>query len=102
MCSREKDEPLLRYWFRQFKEEPLRVLIVLCMGALVYMYNEGQCRQEDYRADMKEQNSALIGQMQVSTQVMAEMKTQLELLNSRVGHLEREHEMSRKAASNEG
>lgn len=97
MCSREKEEPLLKYWFRQFKEEPLRVLIVAALGALVYLYNEGQNKQEEYRADMKAQNAALIGQMKESTEVMGAMKTQLELLNNRVGHLEREHEMSRKA-----
>jgi hypothetical protein len=49
MCSRAQEEPLLKYWFRQFKEEPLRVLIVVALAALVYLYNEGQNKQEEYR-----------------------------------------------------
>ena len=27
MCERAKEEPLVAYWFRQFKEEPLRVMM---------------------------------------------------------------------------
>ena len=102
MCTRAKDEPLMQYWFRQFKEEPLRVLIVCALAALVYLYQDGTRRQDEYRADMKAQNTALIQQMGASTQVMSEMKTQLELLNNRVGHLEREHEMNRKETQNHG
>lgn len=85
MCERVKDEPLLRYWFRQLKEEPLRVLIVLCMVALVWMY-------QDNRADSKAANAALIDQMKETTGVMSEIKANLVLLNGRVEHLEREHE----------
>lgn len=95
MCERTKDEPLMKFWFRQFKEEPLRVLIVLVLGAIAYLYQEGNARWGEYRQDMKEQNTALIGQLQASTQVMGEIKSQLILLNGRVEHLEREHEVTR-------
>ena len=56
MCAREKDEPLLQYWFRQFKEEPLRVLIVALCVALVWMYQDG-------RMDSREANAALVEQI---------------------------------------
>lgn len=95
MCERAKDEPLLRFWFRQFKEEPLRVLICGAIFALCYLYHDGQKRQDEYRADAKAANEALVQQLQVSTGVMHEMKVQLETLNTRVGHLEREHEAAR-------
>ncbi len=95
MCERAKDEPLLRFWFRQFKEEPLRVLICGAIFALCYLYHDGQKRQDEYRADAKAANEALVQQLQASTGVMYEMKVQLETLNTRVGHLEREHEAAR-------
>jgi sensor domain CHASE-containing protein len=96
MCERAKDEPLMHYWFRQFKEEPLRVLIFAALAALCYLYTENQERQDEYRADAKAANEALVLQLQASTQVMYEIKVQLETLNTRVGHLEREHEQARK------
>lgn len=95
MCSRSKDEPLLAYWFRQFKEEPLRVLICGTLAAMCYLYVDGQNLQEEYRADAKESNAALVEQIKLSTQVMGEIKAQLILLNGRVEHLEREHEAAR-------
>jgi hypothetical protein len=95
MCERAKDEPLMQYWFRQFKEEPLRVLIFGAMVALCYLYHDNQCRQDEYREDAKAANEALVCQLQASTKVMYEIKIQLETLNTRVGHLEREHEQAR-------
>ena len=95
MCERAKNEPLLQYWFRQFKEEPLRVMICAAIFALCFLYRDGQVRQDEYRADAKAANEALVLQLQASTQVMHEMKVQLETLNTRVGHLEREHEVAR-------
>lgn len=95
MCERAKNEPLIQYWFRQFKEEPLRVIICAAIFALCFLYRDGQVRQDEYREDAKAANEALVLQLQASTQVMHEMKVQLETLNTRVGHLEREHEISR-------
>ena len=95
MCERAKNEPLIQYWFRQFKEEPLRVMICAAIFALCFLYRDGQVRQDEYREDAKAANEALVLQLQASTQVMHEMKVQLETLNTRVGHLEREHEVAR-------
>lgn len=77
MCERAKDEPLLRFWFRQFKEEPLRVLICAAIFALCYLYHDGQKRQDEYRTDAKAANEALVHQLQASTQVMYEMNVSL-------------------------
>ncbi|MBQ4594789.1 MAG: hypothetical protein IJA81_09160 [Akkermansia sp.] len=88
MCHRANNEPLLQYWFRQFREEPLRVLILAFMAALVWLY-------QDNREDSKHANNALVEQIKESTGVMAEIKAQLILLNGRVEHLEREHEAAR-------
>lgn len=89
MCERAKDEPLMQYWFRQFKEEPLRVMILATMAAMVYLYQDGQKQQELYRADMKEQNAVLVEHVQKTAQVLSAMEI-------RMGHLEREHEVYRK------
>ncbi len=88
MCSRADNEPLLQYWFRQFREEPLRVLIVACIMALCFMY-------QDNREDMKEQNAALIEQLKASTKAMGEIAGKLSVMDGRLQHLEREHEAAR-------
>ncbi len=95
MCHRVKDEPLVAYWLRQFKEEPLRVLILLTLAAIVYLYQQGNTRWDEYREDLKGQNTALIKQMEATTAVMQGMKAQLVLMNGRLEHLEREHEAAR-------
>lgn len=89
MCERAKDEPLVQYWFRQFKEEPLRVMIVATTGAMVWLYQDGNTRWEQYRDDMKEQNAVLVEHVRTTAEVLSVMET-------RLGHLEREHEMDRK------
>ena len=89
MCERAEREPLMHYWFRQFKEEPLRVLIVAALAALVWLY-------QDNREDSRAANAALVAQIKESTGVMSEIKAQLVLMNGRIEHLEREHELSRK------
>ena len=79
----------MTFWFRQFKEEPLRVMILATMAAMVYLYQDGQKQQELYRADMKEQNAVLVEHVQKTAQVLSAMEI-------RMGHLEREHEVYRK------
>ena len=71
------------------------MIICAAIFALCFLYRDGQVRQDEYREDAKAANEALVLQLQASTQVMHEMKVQLETLNTRVGHLEREHEISR-------
>lgn len=88
MCERAKGEPLIQYWFRQFKEEPLRVMIVFTTGAMVWLYQDGNARWEQYRDDMKEQNAVLVVQVQKTADVLSKMEV-------RLGHLEREHEQAR-------
>lgn len=99
MCERAKDEPLMTYWFRQFKEEPLRVMILMTMGAMVYMYQDGQQQQEAYREDMKAQNAALIRQIEKTNEVLSTMEVRIGSCDNRLLHLEREHEAARNGNS---
>lgn len=99
MCERAKDEPLMTFWFRQFKEEPLRVMILMTMGAMVYMYQDGQKQQEAYREDMKAQNAALIRQIEKTNEVLSTMEVRIGSCDNRLLHLEREHEAARNGNS---
>ena len=70
MCERAKEEPLEAYWFRQFKEEPLRVMIVFTTAAMVWLYQDGNTRWEQYRQDMREQQTLLVEQISKTTAVL--------------------------------
>lgn len=85
----------MHYWFRQFKEEPLRVMIVMCLAALVWLYQDGQKRQDEYREDAKAQNALLAQQLDNSNKTLGKVCMLLEKLDVRMGHLEREHEQQR-------
>lgn len=95
MCERAKEEPLWQYWFRQFKEEPLRVMILMTTGAMVWLYQDGNARWEQYRQDMKEQQSLLIEHIKTTNSAISELKGPLQVIDGRLLHLEREHEAAR-------
>lgn len=96
MCERAKEEPLVAYWFRQFKEEPLRVMIVFTTAAMVWLYQDGNSRWEQYRQDMREQQSLLVQQITKTTEVLHKVEERLSSCDNRLQHLEREHEAARK------
>lgn len=96
MCERAKEEPLVAYWFRQFKEEPLRVMIVFTTAAMVWLYQDGNARWEQYRQDMREQQTLLVEQITKTTEVLHKVEERLSSCDNRLQHLEREHETARK------
>lgn len=96
MCERAKEEPLVAYWFRQFKEEPLRVMIVFTTAAMVWLYQDGNTRWEQYRQDMREQQTLLVEQITKTTEVLHKVEERLSSCDNRLQHLEREHETARK------
>lgn len=96
MCERAKEEPLVAYWFRQFKEEPLRVMIVFTTAAMVWLYQDGNTRWEQYRQDMREQQTLLVQQISKTTEVLHKVEERLSSCDNRLQHLEREHEAARK------
>lgn len=96
MCERAKEEPLVAFWFRQFKEEPLRVMIVFTTAAMVWLYQDGNARWEQYRQDMREQQTLLVQQITKTTEVLHKVEERLSSCDNRLQHLEREHEAARK------
>lgn len=85
----------MQYWFRQFKEEPLRVMIVATTAAMVWLYQDGNQRWEQYRQDMKEQNALLVEHIKGTNQAISELKGPMLMIDGRLLHLEREHEAAR-------
>ena len=86
----------MAYWFRQFKEEPLRVMIVFTTAAMVWLYQDGNARWEQYRQDMREQQTLLVEQITKTTEVLHKVEERLSSCDNRLQHLEREHETARK------
>ena len=77
MCTRKENEPLMFYLLRYALEEPRVVLGTLGFVAAVYMYID------------------LMAFVRENTAVQSETVAQLQEINVRISHLEREHEMAR-------
>lgn len=97
-------ESRINYWYNQYLRAPARLVGFGALAALGFVYYDGQQREEEFRQYMAtqlersyEQNAALLSRIEEETRTLSQMTTQLELLNTRVGHLEREHEMNRKS-----
>lgn len=95
MCERVKDEPLIQYWFRQFKEEPLRVCIVFTTAAMVWLYQDGNKQWEQYRQDMWEQQKLLIEHIATTKDVLHKVEERIGSCDNRLQHVERELEQAR-------
>lgn len=94
MCERAKNEPLLQYWFRQFKEEPLRVCIVATTASTVWLYQDGNRQWEQYRSDMREQQALLVEQITKTNDVLRAVEGRLSSCENSLHHIGREHEQS--------
>lgn len=92
MCSRRDGENLLGYWFRQFREEPLPVLSFGTLVAVVFLWNDAKHEAELHREYMREQNALQVECIKEQTAAFSEVSAKLQLINSRLEHLEREHE----------
>lgn len=100
MCERAKDEPLIQYWFRQFKEEPLRVCILFTTGAMVWLYQDGNRQWEQYREDMWEQQKQLVELISMNKDALYKVEGRLSSCETSLHHLEREHEHARNKNDN--
>ena len=78
MCQRKENEPWLLYLLRYFVEEPKAVMALVGFCAAAYMYFD------------------LMSFVRENTAVQRENVKQLQEVNVRLLHLEREHELARK------
>lgn len=104
MQERTETESKINYWYKQYLKAPAQLIGFGALIALCFIYHDSKKGEQEFRAYMTtqlersyEQNSALLSRIEEETRTLAQMTTQLELLNTRVGHLEREHEMNRKS-----
>ena len=79
MPERKSDEPWLFWCLRYMVEEPRIALAFLGFIAAAYMYFD------------------LMSFVRENTEVQRQSATQLQEINVRLGHLEREHEMARES-----
>lgn len=104
--ARNEGEPLPMYWWRQFAERPLAVVAFGCLGAVCYLHVQAREDNADHRKEMaqmnqehreymRSQNESQVRVMTEMTEAVMGVTSQLEQLNQRVGHLEREHENAR-------
>jgi hypothetical protein len=102
MQERTENESKINYWYKQYLKAPAQLVGFGALLALCFIYHESKQGEKDFRAYMSTQlersyaqNEKLLSRIEEETRTLAQMTTQLELLNNRVGHLEREHEITR-------
>ena len=71
-------------------------MIVFTTAAMVWLYQDGNTRWEQYRQDMREQQKLLVEQINNTNAVLYKMEARLGSCDNRLQHLEREHEANRK------
>lgn len=103
MQERTENESKINYWYKQYLKAPAQLVGFGALLGLCFIYHESKQDEQEFRRYMAtqlersyDQNSALLSRIEEETRTLAQMTTQLELLNTRVGHLEREHELNRK------
>lgn len=96
MCERAKDEPLVKFWWRQYAEDPAKALGFGSVVALCLVYYNGEQKAMEHREDMREQQAALISQMKSTEAAMREIAVKLSSCDTRLQHVEREVEAARK------
>ena len=102
MQERIEHESKINYWYKQYLKAPAQLIGFGALVALGFIYNDSNKKEDEFRTYMATQlersyaqNEKLLARIEEETRTLAKIGTQMELLNTRVGHLEREHEMSR-------
>lgn len=108
MQERTENESKINYWYKQYLKAPAQLIGFGALVALGFIYNKSSQKEDEFRDYMATQlersyaqNEKLLSRIEEETRTLAKIGTQMELLNTRVGHLEREHEMSRNAQHEE-
>ena len=102
MQERTEPESRINYWYKQYLKAPAQLVGFGALVALGFIYNNSSKKDDEFRAYMATQlersyaqNEKLLSRIEEETRTLAKIGTQMELLNTRVGHLEREHEITR-------
>ena len=102
MQERTENESKINYWYKQYLKAPAQLVGFGALVALGFIYNRSSQKEDEFRDYMASQlersytqNEKLLSRIEEETRTLAKIGTQMELLNTRVGHLEREHEINR-------
>lgn len=102
MQERTENESRINYWYKQYLKAPAQLIGFGALIALGVTYYDSQQSEKEFREYMvlqlersDKQNAALLGRIEEETRTLSQMTTQLELLNNRLGHVERELEQKR-------
>lgn len=79
MCKRHENEPMVAYLLRYLAEQPRAILAAVGLLAAGYMYFD------------------LMAFVRENTEVQRQSAAQLQEINVRLAHLEREHECARQS-----
>lgn len=100
--ERTETESKINYWYKQYVKAPAQLVGFGALIALGVMYHDSQQSEKEFREYMvkqlersDKQNAVLLGRIEEETRTLSQMTTQLELLNNRLGHVERELEQKR-------
>jgi hypothetical protein len=110
MQERTEPESKINYWYKQYLKAPAQLVGFGALLALCFIYHESKQGEKEFREYMARQmewsnsqneklyaqNEKLLTRIEEETKTLSEIGTQMALLNNRVGHLEREHELNRK------
>lgn len=105
MNERTENESRINYWYKQYLKAPAQMVGFGALVTLGFIYHDAQESEKEFRDYMRiqlersdTQNSALLCRIEEETRTLSQMTIQLELLNNRLGHVERELEIKRQNA----
>lgn len=103
MQERTENESKINYWYKQYIKAPAQLVGFGALIALCFIYHDSkQSEKEFFSYTTKQiewsnsQNEKLLSRIEEETRTLSQMTTQLELLNNRLLHVERELELDRK------
>lgn len=85
MFERAKDEPITKFWFRQYIQDPFKVLSFGALCAIFWLYHDAQTQQSQHLSDLKAQSAAQMQDMRdQSAAQMQDMRDQNRILLERI------------------
>lgn len=110
MQERTESESKINYWYKQYLKAPAQLVGFGALVALGFIYHDSKENDRAFREYMAgqqeralvqneklfEQNEKLLVRIEEETRTISKIGTQIELLNNRLGHVERELEIKRK------
>lgn len=92
MGSRQENETMMQYLFRQFREAPTAALSVVLICAVVGLWQNAEKKAEEHRQYMKEQNALQVTCIKEQTASFVLVGERLKHIESRLEAVEKTKE----------